>query len=57
MCVPIDWIEPILRARAERERIRVHGAAEPDKREIEADLGAFRARLAALAQADAAAAE
>ena len=49
--------KPILRARAERERIRVHGAAEPDKREIEADLDDFRAQLAALARTEAAAAE
>jgi hypothetical protein len=41
--------KPILRARAERERILVHGAAEPDRREIETDLEAFRERLAALA--------
>jgi coenzyme F420-reducing hydrogenase delta subunit/ferredoxin len=46
--------KPSLRARAEHERIRVHGAAEPDRREIEADLQAFRERLAALAETEAA---
>ncbi len=43
--------KPILRARAERERIRVHGAAEPDLREIEADLADFRKHLVGLNQA------
>ncbi len=37
--------KPILRARAERERIRIHGAAEPDRREIEQDLEEFRQHL------------
>ena len=49
--------KPSLRARAERERIRVHGAAEPDRREIEADIADFRKHLATLAQTDAVAAE
>lgn len=42
--------KPSLRARAERERIRVHGAAEPDLREIEVDLADFRQHLALLNQ-------
>ena len=41
--------KPSLRARAERERIRVHGAAEPDLRAVEADLDSFRQHLASLA--------
>ena len=41
--------KPSLRTRAERERIRVHGAAEPDLREVEADLERFREQLARLA--------
>ncbi len=43
--------KPILRSRAERDRIRIHGAAEPDKREIEADLADFRKRLEGLNKA------
>ena len=34
--------KPILRGRADRERIRIHGGAEPDKRAIEQDLDEFR---------------
>ena len=37
--------KPSLRARAERERIRVHGGAEPDAGSIKKDLSAFRERL------------
>jgi hypothetical protein len=37
--------KPILRGRAERERIRIHGGAEPDKSAIEQDLEEFRHRL------------
>ena len=37
--------KPILRGRADRERIRIHGGAEPDKRAIEQDLDEFRLRL------------
>ena len=44
--------KPSLRARADRERIRVHGAAEPDLRSVEADLNQFRQQLAALAESD-----
>jgi len=40
-----------LRARAERERIRIHGAAEPDLRAVEADLAEFRRHLIELNQA------
>ena len=43
--------KPILRARAERERIRMHGAAEPDRRSVEADLDSFRKHLVELNQA------
>jgi coenzyme F420-reducing hydrogenase delta subunit/ferredoxin len=43
--------KPILRGRAERERIRIHGGAEPDKRAIEQDLQEFRQRLRELNQA------
>ena len=42
--------KPSLRARADRERIRVHGAAEPDFNEVEADLKDFRQHLVTLAQ-------
>ncbi len=44
--------KPILRARADRNRIRVHGGAETDKYEIEKDLNAFRAKLVKLNQID-----
>ena len=44
---------PSLRARAERERIRVHGAAEPDLKSVEADLDSFRQHLTALAESSA----
>jgi coenzyme F420-reducing hydrogenase delta subunit/ferredoxin len=43
--------KPGLRGRAERERILVHGGAEPDKSEIEQDLDQFRQRLRELNQA------
>jgi coenzyme F420-reducing hydrogenase delta subunit/ferredoxin len=43
--------KPILRARAERDRIRIHGGAEPDKPAIEQDLDEFRQRLRELNQA------
>jgi coenzyme F420-reducing hydrogenase delta subunit/ferredoxin len=42
--------KPSLRARAERERILVHGGAEPDAALIRQDLDAFRARLRKLNQ-------
>jgi coenzyme F420-reducing hydrogenase delta subunit len=48
--------KPSLRARAERERIRIHGAAEPDLRSVEADLAEFRQHLVELDQAAASAA-
>ena len=41
--------KPSLRARADRERIRVHGAAEPDLGAVETDLDSFRQHLASLA--------
>jgi len=44
--------KPILRGRADRNRIRVHGGSETDKKEIEKDLNAFRAELVKLNQAD-----
>ena len=44
--------KPILRGRADRNRIRVHGGSETDKKEIEKDLNAFRAELVQLNQAD-----
>jgi len=37
--------KPSLRARAERDRILIHGAAEPDAPAIERDLVAFRQHL------------
>jgi coenzyme F420-reducing hydrogenase delta subunit/ferredoxin len=40
--------KPGLRGRADRNRIRVHGGAETDKKEIEKDLDAFRAELVKL---------
>ena len=49
--------KPILRGRAERERIRIHGGAEPDKRAIEKDLDEFCHRLRELNQVSAAASE
>ena len=49
--------KPTLRARAERERIRVHGAAEPDRREVETDLDEFRAQLAMLKEPEETAAD
>ena len=47
--------KPSLRARAERDRIRIHGAAEPDRRAIEADLDDFRKHLTEVNQAAASA--
>ena len=44
--------KPILRGRADRDRIRVHGGSETDKNKIEKDLNAFRAELVKLNQAD-----
>ncbi len=44
--------KPILRGRADRSRIRVHGGSETDKNEIEKDLNAFRAELVKLKQVD-----
>ncbi len=49
--------KPSLRARAEHDRIRVHGAAEPDYRSVAADLDDFRRALAARAPAAAPVAE
>ena len=43
--------KPSLRARAEHERIRIHGAAEPDLRSVEADLAEFREHLLELNRA------
>jgi len=43
--------KPSLRARAERERILIHGGAEPDAPNIARDLVAFRERLRELNQA------
>jgi coenzyme F420-reducing hydrogenase delta subunit len=43
--------KPILRGRAERDRIRIHGAAEPDKSNVKHDLDEFRLRLRELNQA------
>ena len=37
--------KPGLRGRAERERIRIHGGAEPDRHAIEQDLDEFRHHL------------
>ena len=48
--------KPSLRARAERERIRIHGAAEPDLRSVEADLAEFHQHLLELNRAAASAA-
>jgi coenzyme F420-reducing hydrogenase delta subunit/quinol-cytochrome oxidoreductase complex cytochrome b subunit/ferredoxin len=44
--------KPILRGRADRDRIRIHGGSETDKNEIAKDLNAFRAELVKLNQAD-----
>ena len=43
---------PILRGRADRDRIRQHGGSETDKNAIERDLVKFRAELLELNQAD-----
>ena len=40
--------KPALRGRADRNRIRIHGGAETDKNEIEADIQAFREELTRL---------
>lgn len=45
--------KPILRGRADRGRIRIHGGAETDKNEIEQDLNAFRTELLKLKETDA----
>ncbi len=45
--------KPSLRARADRERILMHGGAEPDAPSIERDLIGFRERLRELKQAHA----
>jgi len=44
--------KPALRGRADKDRILVHGGAETDKNEIEADLEAFHERLVALKQSE-----
>ena len=44
--------KPILRGRADRNRIRLHGGSETDKKKIEKDLNAFREKLAKLKQAE-----
>jgi coenzyme F420-reducing hydrogenase delta subunit/ferredoxin len=49
--------KPILRGRADRERIRIHGGAEPDRHAIEQDLDAFRQRLRELNLSSVAASE
>ena len=49
--------KPILRGRADRNRIRVHGAAETDKPEVEKDLADFRRKLVELNRASAGAAD
>jgi len=43
--------KPILRGRADRDRIRIHGGAETDKNDIEKDLNSFRTKLLELKQA------
>jgi len=48
--------KPALRGRADRERIMVHGGAEPDINEIEADLKAFRRKLIEIKKTEQAAA-
>jgi hypothetical protein len=48
--------KPILRGRADRKRIRIHGGAEPDRSAIERDLDEFRRSLRELNLAAAAAA-
>ena len=45
--------KPSLRARANRDRIRVHGAADPDLGAVEAELIQFRHHLSSLAKAEA----
>ncbi|MGI9315923.1 MAG: hydrogenase iron-sulfur subunit [bacterium] len=43
---------PILRARADRERILIQGAAEPDKGDLQESLDLFRERLIQLSEVD-----
>ncbi len=43
--------KPILRGRADRDRIRIHGGAETDKNSIEKDVNSFRVKLLELKQA------
>ncbi len=47
--------KPALRGRAERERIRVHGGAEPDRNDVVRDLDDFRRHLGAPAESTGAA--
>ncbi len=47
--------KPALRGRAERNRIRVHGGAEPDRNDVARDLDDFRRRLGAPAESTGAA--
>jgi len=49
--------KPALRGRADRNRIRIHGGAETDKKEIETDLRDFRQALIRLKQSEAEAVE
>ena len=44
--------KPILRGRADRRRVRMHGGSETDKKKIEKDLNLFRAELSQLKQAE-----
>ncbi len=47
--------KPTLRGRAERNRIRVHGGAEPDRNDVARDLDDFRRHLGALTESTGAA--
>ncbi len=47
--------KPALRGRAERNRIRVHGGAEPDRNDVARDLDDFRRHLGALTESTGAA--
>ncbi len=47
--------KPALRGRAERNRIRVHGGAEPDRHDVARDLDDFRRHLGAPAESTGAA--
>ncbi len=49
--------KPALRGRADKNRIRIHGGAETDKNEIEADITAFREELSRIKQLEAEAVE